>query len=284
MSIRNLLASSNAAMALFVLLWGSAAIFTHWGLENASVFVLLLFRYGIAFGVLCLLACKTGVFLPEKGSRLYVLGTGALLIGAYSICYFQAMRYGVTPGLLATLLGAQPILTLLLSERKFSLTRLWGLLLAFMGLGLIVAKGLNMAGLNAWGLVYAFAALLCITMGTLMQKRIKQAPHQILPLQYGITLLMCLAFLPSEAIQATFTVGFWVPVLWLGLVISVAAQLLLYHLIRTGNVVNITSLFYLVPVVTAIFDYLFLGNTMSAMALLGIIAIILGIFLVFRQQ
>jgi drug/metabolite transporter (DMT)-like permease len=58
----------------------------------------------------------------------------------------------------------------------------------------------------------------------------------------------------------------------------------LYRLIRTGNVVNITSLFYLVPVVTAIFDYLFLGNAMSAMALLGMIAIILGIFLVFRQQ
>lgn len=145
---------------------------------------------------------------------------------------------------------------------------------------LIVSKGLNTDGLSTLGLWYAGGALLCITIGTLMQKHIKQAPQQILPLQYAITLIMCLAFLPTEEIRNTFNFGFWVPALWLGLIISVVAQLLLYKLIRTGNVVNITSLFYLVPVVTAILDYIILGNAMSAMAILGMFSIIAGIILV----
>ena len=61
-----------------------------------------------------------------------------------------------------------------------------------------------------------------------------------------------------------------------------AAQLLLYRMIQTGNLVNVTSLFYLVPVVTVGMDYLFLGNQLSRTGLLGMGAILLGLALVFR--
>lgn len=284
MQIKKQLLSPTSAMILFVLLWGSAAIFTRWGLDNSSVFLLLLWRYGVAFGVLLLLAIRTKEWLPEKGTRLYVLSTGALLIGAYSICYFQAMKYGVTPGILATLLGVQPILTLFLSERHYPPLRIIGLLLAFMGLVLIVFKGIDPTKMSMLGVWYAIGALFCITIGTLMQKKIAQKPQRILPLQYAITIVICLLFLPTEESYSTFTLGFWVPALWLGVVISVIAQLLLYHLIRTGNLVNITSLFYLVPIVTAILDYLILGNAMSMMAMLGMAAIIAGIMLVFKRR
>lgn len=48
------------------------------------------------------------------------------------------MAHCITPGLLATLLGVQPILTLLLTERRYSPWRLAGLLLALSGLALVV--------------------------------------------------------------------------------------------------------------------------------------------------
>ncbi|MDB4989367.1 MAG: multidrug transporter permease, partial [Myxococcaceae bacterium] len=79
-------------------------------------------------------------------------------------------------------------------------------------------------------------------------------------------------------------VGFVVPVLWLGLVVSVTSQLLLYRMIRSGNLVNVTSLFYLVPVVTVVLDYLILGNAMPRPALLGMGAILAGLMLVFRER
>jgi drug/metabolite transporter (DMT)-like permease len=65
-------------------------------------------------------------------------------------------------------------------------------------------------------------------------------------------------------------------------VISVVAQLLLYRLIRRGNLVNVTSLFYLVPAVTALMDYVFLGNAPSTQTLLGMGVIVVGLALVFR--
>jgi drug/metabolite transporter (DMT)-like permease len=48
MHVRYSLLASQATTAIFVLLWGSAAIFTRWGLDNASPMALLVFRFLIA--------------------------------------------------------------------------------------------------------------------------------------------------------------------------------------------------------------------------------------------
>lgn len=274
--------AAGLSMLLFVLLWGSAAIFTRWGLNHATVAMLLIGRYGIALVVLSVLAWRSKQWLPDKGQRWAVAKAGALLVGGYSVAYFEAMHHGVNAGLLATLLGTQPILTLLLTERRFSPLRMAGLLLALLGLVLIVWRGIHVGSLDTLGWVYAFVALLCITVGTLMQKRIKQAPQQVLPLQFAITLVMCVLLLFTADTRVDFGFGYWVPVLWLGVVISVVAQLLLYRLIQGGNVVNITSLFYLVPIVTAVLDYWVWGNAMSALQIGGMVAIVVGIILVFR--
>ena len=74
--------------------------------------------------------------------------------------------------------------------------------------------------------------------------------------------------------------GFILPVRWLALVISVGTTCLLYRLIARSNLVNVTSLFYLVPAVTAAMDWAILGNPMSMLMIgeLGLIVIGLRIF------
>ncbi|MGH8815554.1 MAG: EamA family transporter, partial [Achromobacter pestifer] len=129
----------------------------------------------------------------------------------------------------------------------------------------------------------AFAALACMTAGAILQKRIKQVPMDVMPLQYAVSLALCLLFVPFQPIQASFNVGFIVPLIWMGLVISVGATLLFYRMIQAGNLVNVTSLFYLVPGGTAVLDYLILGNRLSAMSLAGMAAILLGLMLVLRH-
>lgn len=276
--------AAPAAMSSFVLLWGSAAIFTRWGLDHGSVFALLILRFAMALGVLLIIGVPRRQWLPEPGTRWQVTSTGLLMIGFYSVCYFQAMAHGVTPGLLATLLGVQPILTLLLTERRFSAARLSGLLLALGGLVLVVYQSLVLTRLSGLGMAFALGALLCTTFGALLQKRIRQAPAQVLPLQYLVTLLLYLLVLPTQPFHFEWSLDFLIPLLWLGLVISVVAQLLLYRLIRSGNLVNVTSLFYLVPVVTVILDFLILGNAMPALAVAGMGAILAGLLLVFRRS
>ena len=267
---------------LFVLLWGSGAIFARLGLDHASPFAFLVLRFALACAALLLLASLRGRWLPAPGQRRQTLLTGLLMIGGYTICYLLALDRGLTPGVLATVLGVQPILTLALLERRFAALRLVGLGMALGGLGLVVNEGLQHSHLSAEGMLFALAALACMTLGAIRQKGQEQAPMAVLPLQYGVSLLACVLVLPFQPWQLRFSLDFLVPLLWMALVISVAAQLLLYRLIRAGNLVDVTSLFYLVPVVTAAMDYLILGNRLSTSALGGMLAILLGLLLVFR--
>jgi len=205
------------------------------------------------------------------------------MIACYAINFFLALAHGVNPSVLATVLGVQPILTLVWQERRLSSRRALGLGVALAGLVSIVYQSLAHAHFQGMGTVYALGALASVTTGAILQKRIHQAPVAVLPLQYGVSLVLCCAFLPFQPFSFELTLGFVLPLLWMGLLISVVAQLLLYRLIRAGNLVNVTSLFYLVPVATALMDYLFFGNALSPLDLLGMVAILAGLGLVFAK-
>lgn len=284
MRLNKQMLASQSATSIFVLLWGSAAIFTRWGLDNASPIALLILRFSTALIALSLLAIFRKRFLPKYGTRKQVLLTGLLMIAGYSICYFKAMAHGVTPGLMATIMGIQPILTLCLLEKNLQKERLFGLLIALAGLILLVWKSLTMAFIAPIGIFFALAALICITFGAIMQKNIQQAPTDVLPLQYVVSLVVCLFIVPFEHFEITWNSQLIISVLFLGILISVVAQLLLYRLLNQGNIVNVTSLFYLVPIVTALLDFLILKNTLPLAGLIGMIAILLGLLLVFKKK
>lgn len=270
--------------ALFVLLWSSGAIFSRWGLDHASPFVLLALRFGVALAVLTLLGWRDRHWLPLPGTRAQVAGAGLLLVGGYSCAYFLALDAGLTPGALATILGVQPIATLLLQERRAPAARWVGLAVALGGLVLVVLDSLLRARVSPAGVAWALAALVCITAGTMAQKRIAQPPTRVLPLQCAVALGLCLVLLPAQPLRLDPQPMLAVSVLWLGAVISVGATVLLYRLLRAGNLVNVTSLFYLVPGGTALLDWWLLGNRMAPLALLGLGLVVAGLLLVFRSR
>lgn len=280
--------TTYGSTTLFVLLWSSGAIFARAGLDHASALAFLVLRFALALGVLLIIGAFQGIFrrgwLPAPGTRVRVAATGLLLIGSYSICYLLALDHGVTPGVLATVLGVQPILTLVLVERRFPIPRLLGLTLALCGLILVVYQSIAISRFPVAGMLFALASLGSMTAGAILQKGLRQAPMGMLPLQYAVSLLLCLIFTPFKPFEFELTADFLIPLFWLAIVISVAAQLLFYRLIQVGNLVNVTSLFYLVPGVTAAMDYAFLGNPLPRLSAVGMGAILVGLILVFRQR
>lgn len=69
---------------------------------------------------------------------------------------------------------------------------------------------------------------------------------------------------------------------WLVLVLSVGAISLLNYLIRRGSAVNVASLFYLVPPVTALIAWTLFGETLSLISLIGLLVAVTGVALVRR--
>ena len=274
--------AAYAPTALFVLLWSSGALFAKWGLLHASAFVFLSLRFALALAVLLPLALHQGGWLPEPGTRWRVARVGLLMIGGYAVFYLLALQHGLTPGVLATVLGVQPILTLLILERGFAPQRLAGLAVALGGLALVVFDSIVLARFSIAGMAFALAALACMTAGAIGQKAIRQAPERVLPLQYALSLLLCLALLPLQPARLEPGWGLAGSLVAMGIVISVLATLLLYRLIQRGNLVNVTSLFYMVPGGTALLDALVFGNRLAPLALAGMAAIVMGLVLVFR--
>ncbi|MBP5966133.1 MULTISPECIES: DMT family transporter [Pseudomonas] len=276
--------SALAALStcLFVLLWSSGAIFSKWGLAHASPFAFLFIRFAIA---LCGLVLLIPLLKLPKGGRpmLFAIATGVVLLGAYQIFYLLALNTQITPGVMATIMGVQPILTVVLMERQRSASRLFGLALGLAGLIMVVYQGIGLAGMSWAGMMFGLLALGSMTLGSIMQKRITENPLGTLPVQYLAGLLLCGIFVPFQPFHFEHSAGFIVPVLWMGLVVSVLATLLLYRLIARGNLVNVTSLFYLVPAVTAVMDYLIFGNRLAALSVLGMLLIIVGLAFVFRK-
>ena len=69
---------------------------------------------------------------------------------------------------------------------------------------------------------------------------------------------------------------------WLVLVLSLAAVGLMYWLIRRSAATGFASLFYLVPVVTALFAYLLFGEKLDALQVAGMVVCAVGVILVNR--
>ncbi|WP_217477156.1 DMT family transporter [Stutzerimonas stutzeri] len=275
---------AHATIALFVLLWSSGAIVSKLGLAYASPFAFLLVRFLIALLAVLAVTRVAAVSLPDGWrARWLALITGVVLLGSYQIFYLLALDFHVTPGVMATLLGVQPILTAVLTERAaLRPLRLFGLSLGLAGLVLVVYQSVGVGGLSGAGVGCAILALLSITLGSMLQKRAQGDPLRAMPLQYLAGLALCSLFAFTQPLDLRLEPGFWLSVLWMGVVISVMATLLLYRLIAKGNLVNVTSLFYLVPAVTAVMDYLVFGNRLPALSLAGMGLIVMGLYLVFR--
>lgn len=277
-------ASALLPTTAFVLLWSSGAIVSEIGLRHGSPFALLVLRYAIAFTILSAFAVWNGTLLPARGTRRRNALIGFLIAGLYSAFYLLALDNGITPGALATLLGVQPILTLFVTERRVTVLRLLGLICALAGLALVVSDGLSSTRFHLLGLAFAGLALAGITAGSILQKRERQAPWVVLPMQYAVGLAFAFAVSPLGEFRASWDAGFVLPVLWLGLVISIGTTFLLYRLIARGNLVNVTSLFYLVPGVTALMDWAILGNPMSVPMMGGLALVVAGLLIVFRYK
>ena len=82
----------------------------------------------------------------------------------------------------------------------------------------------------------------------------------------------------TQVLQLQGVDGVQVPT-WLVLVLSVGAVSLLNLLIGRGSAVNVASLFYLTPPTTALIAWALFDETLSGLALLGMVVAVVGVWL-----
>ena len=279
---------------LFVALWSTGFIGAKVGLPDAEPLTFLSLRYAIVLVLMGALAWYMRAPWPRTAREWLHIGvSGVLVHGVYLGGVFIAIGHGLPAGVTAIVVGLQPVLTalgagLLLGERVRP-TQWAGLALGFVGVALVVAhkvvgsvSGEGGASMVLTMLLPALIALLAITAGTLYQKRFCHSfdlrPGSVI--QFLPTLALTgLAALFTETMVVHWTPSFVFALGWLVLVLSLGAVSLLNVLIRNGSAVNVASLFYLVPPSTALIAWALFGETLSGLALLGMVLTVLGVWL-----
>lgn len=279
-----------AAMPLvFVLIWSTGFIVARYGMPYAPPMGFLAWRY--ALSVLCFLPwiVLAGVRWPQgRVQWAHLSVTGVLMHAGYLGGVWAAVKAGMGSGLTALIVGLQPILTAIwLSSRGDSVSaRQWlGLAAGFVGLVLVVSGKLG-GEAHLESLLVAVGALLCITTGTLYQKRFV-APCDVrtantVQLIAAFVVTLPLALLEPEAIR--WTPPMFGAMAWSVLGLSVGASSLLYLLIQRGAATKVTSMFYLVPPVTAAMAWLLFDEPVTALTIVGTVITAIGVGLVVRQS
>jgi drug/metabolite transporter (DMT)-like permease len=279
----------RAMPAVFVVLWSTGFIIAKLSLPYSPPVTFLVLRFVLVIAVMLPLALVLRAPWPASRQQVIHLAVaGALLHGGYLSGVFCSIDHGMSAGLSALIVGIQPILTgfgcKLIGERVTA--RQWiGLLLGFGGVAMVVANRTHVAGLDAAGIALAVMALLSMTAGTLYQKRFCSAMDlrtgSVVQFVAAAIALLPFALLETRPVQWTGELVFALG--WSVVVMSLGAISLLYMLIRRGAATNVSSLFYLTPPTTAIMAYFIFGETLSLMALLGLVIAVSGVALVVKR-
>lgn len=280
----------RAMPALFVLLWSTGFIGAKYGLPYAEPLTFLLIRLSLVAAVLGAVALAMRAPWPRRAEALHIAVAGLLVHGVYLGGVFVAIDRGLSAGVTALVAGLQPLLVTalarpLLGERTSPLQWL-GSVLGLVGVVMVVWERLAAGAGRLDGLGLAVLALAGITAGTLYQKRFcgRMDLRSGTAIQYAATSAALAVLAPlTETMAVRWTGEFIFALAWLGLVLSVGAVFLLFALIRRGAAARVSSLFYLVPPVTALIAWALFGEKLGATALAGMAITAAGVALAVRR-
>lgn len=265
---------------LFVLMWSSGAIFVKLGLQDATVISFLWLR---ALGAFILILAMVETFAGGYVRSLFDLSltewgriavVGLLLQVAYQVFFFMAIAQGLSPGMLAIILGMQPLLTPIMGREAIGTFRFALLVAGFAGLLLAVLGGHQVGASTPPGLILGLCATLSITAGTLLQRSAKSGVVISVLGQYAVSAVIYFLAILLLGFEAEPTIRFAVSALWMIVVVSAAAILLLVFMLERSAASDVGALFYLVPVITYALDYLVFGDPVSPLTVVGGIIVV----------
>ena len=297
---------------LFVVLWSSAFVAGKAGVQHATPFAFLAVRFSIV--ALIFMAVAVGLWIwrtkrqsnnianptadvaddaQKKKSNDPILQTalvGVLIHGAYLGSTFFAMANGLGAALAALIVSTQPLLTtalaVLLFDEKPSFIQWVGIFIGFAGVIVVISPTFSIDA-PVIAILSCIFALLAITTGTLLQKRIGSSIGLLKSniIQASAASLFFIMLISTvETPHITWNTPFLIALAWQVLAVSTGAYVILMILIKRDSVTATTSLLFLVPPITAILTFFIFGEPLTPVTVSGFLMASAGVYLVTRHS
>jgi len=279
-----------AIATIFVIIWSTGFVIARLAMPYVEPATFLFWRFAGVLAAMAALSLMWKMTWPSRSQMKHIAIAGIMLQFGYVMGVWIAVRMGMTAGLVALIVGLQPILTAWfaawVSERVTP--RQWlGLAFGFAGVALVVASKVGLLHIPLMSYLLAVVALLSITFGTIYQK--KYCPVFDLragtAIQFGVSAVLsffCMLFFETGVMV-------WNPpvigaLLWAIFPISIGSISLLFMMIRKGAATKVTSFLYLVPPTTAIMAWMLFDEPFTALMAIGLGLTMTGVVLVNMGQ
>lgn len=270
--------------AITILVWGSTFISSKILLEYYSPAQIMLTRFLLAYFALWIVRPKKLVLSIKQEIGFLLLGLSGCSV--YFFTENTALTYTLASNV-SIIVAAAPIFTAILAhltgEEAFHRNTLWGFLISFAGVILVVCNGTFVLKLNPKGDLLALAAAACWSVYSVLFRRTTEGIDSLLitrrVLFWG--LITTLPMVALEGSQYSFA-PLQIPTvagnfLFLGLLGSCLCYVFWNRAFFYLGIVTTNSFIYIQPFITIVVGWLFLGEPISPLAILGAILITAGL-------
>ncbi len=227
--------------------------------------------------LLFLLMWSSGAVFAKVGLQ-YTDSWSFLLIRFYLVFYFLAIESQMSIGLIILILGTQPLLTMIFFLKQATIRQFLLLTTCFIGLCVSMLGYYTLNEINMFGIIFSVLSLLCITFGTIIQSKTSSHPLFMLWIQTMVAWVVFLLLACFKGITFQYHWQLVVASLWMGGVVSVGALLLLIAMLNYNSVNKVSSLFFMLPILTIFLDSLIFKTDLSALSIIGAVVVCGSLF------
>ena len=277
---------------LFVVLWSTGFIVAHYGTEDAGPLTFLTIRLATAAACLWAVALVTGAPSLDRHHITWAAVAGVGMHALYLGGVFVAIAHGLPSGLSALIAGLHPVITSVVARwllrERLRRVQWVGIGIGMAGVLAVVIDRLrsHSGGINRFTLVAMAVSTVGMAGGTLVQR----ARGGSMPLLRGTavqytTAATVLGFgaVFNEHWQFHSTPRLWFSLAWALLVLSIAAVLIMMVLLQRHSAARVSSLFFLTPALSTIEGAILFSERLGALAILGFVVALAGVYLTTHQ-
>ena len=273
-------------LVILSVLWGGSFFLSEIALEDFSPYIVVTLRVGIAAVVLLfylLFAKRWQSLSPQVWLNLLVMGAINNALPFTLITWGQVY---IESGLAAILNATTPLFTVLLAhvmtqDEKMSANKLIGVLIGFIGVVCLIGPvALGGQRAVALGQVAVLIAAISYAFAGIWGKRLRSLPaaQSAAGMLLGSALLMlvfCIATGETFSLQAS--IPGWAAIIGLAVLSSALAYLIYFYILAEAGATNLLLVTFLIPVSALILGVVFLNETFTTNAIIGMILIIFSL-------
>jgi probable blue pigment (indigoidine) exporter len=280
------------AGVLFAFLWSSASTATKIGLVSAQPFVISIFRFLIAGGIMLFV---THILLrnrfPVKQEWIQISIYGLLNITFYLGLYVIAMQQ-VSAGLGSLAVATNPVFIALMSafwfSNKIKFKNILSLLLCFIGVVLAAYPLLQNSYATPLGIFILLVSMVAYSVGTIYYSRVNWNGLPILTINGWQTILGGVFLSPVllatyQPVENIFDASFWTSVFWLAIPVSIGAVQFWLYLLK-NNPIKASYWLFLCPIFGFIIAYFMMKEPISIYTGIGVAFVICGLYIVQKKS